>query len=903
MFKKLPLLLVVLSFFFLTNDLAQSVTFNYTGSVQTWTVPPCVFCLNVDIRGAAGGGVLGNPYAGSGQGGRGARVQHTCIPVQPGQVLEIRVGGCPTNHVGGYNGGGNGHNSATVQMSSKGGGGASDIRVAPYGLANRIVVAGGGGGRAGGSQQQGYQASGGNGGCANGVAGAGSPFTGTGGGGGTQAAGGNGGPPWGGGQPGTAGSSGQGGNGGFYPSAAGGGGGGGYFGGGGGGADNCCQGANGGGGGGGGSSFYPAAGATCTPGFQAGDGQITITYAAGGINITATNTGPYCAGQTIQLNATNGATSYSWTGPNGFTSNLQNPTIPNATPLDSGVYTLNYVTPNCNGTTTTLVVVNTPINPIFTPIAPICENGAVPNLPASSNNNPVITGTWSPPTVLSTSAGTTPYVFTPAPQFCANQATMNITILPNEVPTFTQINPICINDTPPALPNPSTNLTPYTGTWAPPTITTASAGVYTYTFTPTAGQCAVSTTMNISILNYTYPTFQQIGPLCQYTQGVQLPASSTNITPITGNWTPANINTQVPGFFTYNFTPDPFQCADTASMVIVINPLIIPQFTPMPLVCQGDVPPVFPLVSNNNPGIVGSWNPPTIDSSIPGTFTFFFTPDPNQCADSITMNVIVVPSEPPTFVADTLTGCNPLMVNFSTVPIAGANYTYTWNGATIGAGPVIDYMFTAGGCHTITLQYNLQGCLETTTYSDYICMENYPNTTFTATPNVLSSTSETINFTNTTIGATSYLWNYGDGTTSTVFDEAHFYNGITENILVTLTGYTPLGCATSYQLSLPVISDPIYYVPNTFTPDQDEHNQTWFPVFTTGFDPYNFELKIFNRWGEIIWESRDAKGEWDGTYGSDGTKVQSGVYTWVIKYSNKETDDKKVVSGFVNVLR
>jgi len=135
------------------------------------------------------------------------------------------------------------------------------------------------------------------------------------------------------------------------------------------------------------------------------------------------------------------------------------------------------------------------------------------------------------------------------------------------------------------------------------------------------------------------------------------------------------------------------------------------------------------------------------------------------------------------------------------------------------------------------------------------------------------------------------------------FEEEHFYNGITENILVSLTGYTPLGCATTYELTLPVISDPIYYVPNTFTPDQDEHNQTWNPVFTTGFDPYNFSLKVFNRWGELIWESNDASAGWDGTYGSDGLKVQAGVYTWVIRYSNKETDDKKVVSGFVNVLR
>lgn len=874
------------------STFSQSVTFNYTGAVQTWTVPPCVYTINVIVAGAKGGGA---------NGGNGARITAN-IAVTPGQILNIYCGGMGTsgNNSGGWNGGGTGHASTNgnAAYNSWGGGGASDIRIGGTALANRVIVAGAGGGRSGGSSP----VCGGAANCNNGAPGCNT--YGQGGQGGTQVAGGAGGTPWAGTPPGgSPGTLGNGGQAGVWQTASGGGGGGGFYGGGGGGNDGCCTGANGGGGGGAGSSLVPAGG-TCLANNNNNHGYVTINYQAGGINISASNTGPYCAGQTISLSATAGATTYSWTGPNGFTSNLQNPTIPNATPLDSGTYTLNYTTPNCNGTASTLVVVNTPINPAFTQINPICHNGAVPALPGSSNNVPTaITGTWNPPTISSASPGTFTYTFTSAAQFCANPATMNITILPNETPTFTQINPMCINSVPPVLPNPSTNATPYTGTWAPPTITTASAGTYTYTFTPTAGQCAVATTMDINILNYTYPTFQQIGPLCQFTQGVQLPASSTNITPITGNWSPANINTQQPGIFTYNFTPNPFQCSDTASMVIVINPLIIPQFTPMPLVCQGDIPPVFPLVSNNNPVIVGTWNPPTIDSSVPGTFTFDFTPSPNQCADSGSMNVIVVPSVPPSFVADTISGCNPLLVNFTSNPVAGASYTYLWNGNTIGTGPVIDYMFTAAGCHTITLQYNLQGCIETTTYTDYICMENYPNTSFTASPNVLSSTSETINFNNNTIGAINYFWEFGDGQTSSEFEGPHFFNGITENILVTLTGTTALGCATSFEVSLPVISDPIYYVPNTFTPDQDEHNQTWYPVFTTGYDPYNFNLKIYNRWGETVWESNNSEGAWDGTYGSDGRKVQSGVYTWVIRYSNKETDDKKVVSGFVNVLR
>ena len=339
-------IILVLLFLFFNNSFSfaqQSVSFFFTGSIQTWVVPPCVTSINVIAAGAKGGG---------NNGGNGAIVQGN-VPVTPGQILQIRVGGmgnCPT---GGWNGGGNGWTASPSNHLSCGGGGASDVRIPPYALNNRLIVGSGGGGRAGGSP---YQVNGGAGGCATGLAGAGSPFTGTGGGGGSQFAGGNGGPPWAGGQWGQTGSLGQGGNGGYYINASGGGGGGGFYGGGGGGADNCCQNANGGGGGGGGSSLTPAAG-TCNASSNIGNGYVTITFTTTPVIVTASNTGPYCTGQTIQL-ITNSPGTYVWTGPNNFYSTQQNPTIPNASLANAGVYNVTVTNNNCTSTATTTVVVN-----------------------------------------------------------------------------------------------------------------------------------------------------------------------------------------------------------------------------------------------------------------------------------------------------------------------------------------------------------------------------------------------------------------------------------------------------------------------------------------------------------------------------------------------------------------
>ena len=126
---------------------------------------------------------------------------------------------------------------------------------------------------------------------------------------------------------------------------------------------------------------------------------------------------------------------------------------------------------------------------------------------------------------------------------------------------------------------------------------------------------------------------------------------------------------------------------------------------------------------------------------------------------------------------------------------------------------------------------------------------------------------------------------------------------VTGSIPVTLFAYSNNGCVDSVTSYLNYSDESIYYVPNTFTPDQDAFNQNWGPVFTNGFDPYNFELYIYNRWGETIWESHDAKAKWDGTYGSEGKECPEGVYTWKITFKPTKNSKKVVIAGHLNLLR
>ncbi|MBM3161386.1 MAG: gliding motility-associated C-terminal domain-containing protein [Bacteroidetes bacterium] len=149
----------------------------------------------------------------------------------------------------------------------------------------------------------------------------------------------------------------------------------------------------------------------------------------------------------------------------------------------------------------------------------------------------------------------------------------------------------------------------------------------------------------------------------------------------------------------------------------------------------------------------------------------------------------------------------------------------------------------------------------------------------------------------------SYLWDFGDLSNSIEANPVHFYSNIQGDIVVTLEVTSAFGCTDETSYTINFQEELIFYIPNSFTPDQDEFNQTWGPVFTQGFDPHNFDLYVFNRWGEVIWESHDPQDRWDGNYGGGGAECQNGVYTWKVELKIKDFDERKILTGFVNVIR
>ena len=218
-------------------------------------------------------------------------------------------------------------------------------------------------------------------------------------------------------------------------------------------------------------------------------------------------------------------------------------------------------------------------------------------------------------------------------------------------------------------------------------------------------------------------------------------------------------------------------------------------------------------------------------------------------------------------------------------------------------GPVSN-TYNSAGLYDVTLTVTSdQGCIGTDTYSNYIEVVPYPQASFSFAPNELTILDTEVDFTNSSLYADSYTWSFGDqSAASSEENPTHtFPDASGGSYTVTLQAHSNAGCYDQVTAVITIDDVLLYYVPNTFTPDGNSINNEFFPVFTAGYDLYDYHLTIFNRWGEIIFESYNPGVGWDGTYG--GVLVEDGVYIWQLEFGETMSDKRHKKRGHVTVLK
>ncbi len=715
--------------------------------------------------------------------------------------------------------------------------------------------------------------------------------------------------------------------------------------------------------------------------------SVVIVSAA---STTVSNTGPYCVGATIQLNANaGGSATYTWSGPGGFSSTIQNPTLTASSTTLAGVYTVTAGVGACTSVKSTTVVINPLPNPIMGSNSPVCLGNNItlsttgggtyswvgPNSFTSLLQNPTIVG--------ATTAMAGVYTVTVTNTFgCKNTGTIGVTVT---TPTTTAGNtgPYCAGATI-QLNTPAGTSYTWTGPGFSsnvqnPTIgasTSAMSG--TYSVTTSNGGCLsfATTSVTVNPLPVVNPT--NTGPYCpgqtiqlnvgsfvsytwsatgfnSNTQNPTLPGAvvgnsgsyvvtvtdmngcvNTNNTNVTVNPTPivsastasvcengtiilnssggATYSWTGPGGFTSSvqnpnipgatmsmngmytvFVTSAQGCTNTAVTTATVDPIPTPVASVMGPVCVG-----YALSFSATGGVNYLWSGPNgtfgsgptfsvlaTSTSFGGTYNLTAS-GPNGCSATTQVNAIVNALPTAAIISANNKGCSPVCATFtvSGTGIVNANWVMG-DGSYVNGQTVSERCYTTPGIYTVGVTAtDANGC----TGSNTNTVEVYPIPVadFNHAPikPIINIDGEVV-FTDASWNANIVSWNWYFMNTAqytSVLQNPTFMYTDPGTYAVALVVKSDKGCSDTLVRPLVVGEDYGIYVPNAFTPNADGLNDVFQPK---GFGIVKYEISIFDRWGEKVFQTNVFEEGWDGTFQGRSNKIiEEGTYTWLINLTN-----------------
>lgn len=381
---------------------------------------------------------------------------------------------------------------------------------------------------------------------------------------------------------------------------------------------------------------------------------------------------------------------------------------------------------------------------------------------------------------------------------------------------------------------------------------------------------------------------------------------ATNLSGTTGN----SVNFTAGTSTSYTITgTDANGCIGTTNVSAIVNPNPVIDAGANVQACSGSQV----VLTGAGAGVGGSY---TWDNNVMNGFPFFppvgttvyevtgTTAEGCMGTDQVTVAIEATPIV--SFTATQDQYCVPVTAVFTNTSSTIGNCVWTFdNGQTVTDCGPLTQNFNHPGVYGATLQITTpNGCTSSLYQNDMVVVEANPEAVFIPHPVVFDLLDPLVTFDNQSTGAVSYQWDFGvNGATSTAFEPSYKYPEEVAAYVVTLIAYSEHGCPDTTSYSVRAEEVLIFYIPNTFTPDGDEYNNTFKPIFTSGFDLFDYKLLIFDRWGENVFESNDVSTGWDGFYGVKGKLCQDGTYTWKVEFKVLKNDERKTYVGHVNLIR
>jgi len=670
------------------------------------------------------------------------------------------------------------------------------------------------------------------------------------------------------------------------------------------------------------------------------------------------NSGPVCEGTPLNLTcpAVPGAT-YSWTGPNGFVSSLQNPTIAAASAAAGGTYNCTLTVNSCPSLdgSTTAVINPYPASPVPVSNAPFCAGG---DLTISIDNVPTATYEWTGPLgYTSTNEDITISAAT-----VANSGNYSVRLLLNgcfslpaniavviypipTAPVITSNTPVCENDTLNLFGPAPTAIIGTTYSWTGPNTfasTTQSPSITSaqllndgaYSLTVTENNCtSTPSTLTMVII----PTPQPDAGLDVTTCSNQ--AISIGSAPIAGlnySWTPimgldfasisnpqvlisnlSNVNIDNTYILNQSITVSNVTCSAKDTVVVTVKPQPIASFiAPNPQCFKGNT---FNFEADGTYGAnatfkwrFGAWaNPDTsilenqsgVNFNSTGLQMVSLTITENGCvSNTYTAPVNVYKMPVANFAADNFVGCDPKIINFTNLtesddPVKSRVWDFG-NGKTSNLqNPSV--LYNDPGVFDVSLTVNTErGCQDIYLIPEMILINPTPTADFQIDPPLVNIVKPITNFNDLSSGGdeVSYII-IGYDTIFQTNPRVTLPDSGVYDVRQVVT--TALGCRDSVVKQVVVEFGYKLYLPTAFTPNNDGYNDR-FQVY--GEDVSEISILIYNRWGQLMYTSYDMENGWDGKVRLREEPAPGGVYVYKIKAIHKDGLNTNY-EGIVTLLR
>ncbi len=382
---------------------------------------------------------------------------------------------------------------------------------------------------------------------------------------------------------------------------------------------------------------------------------------------------------------------------------------------------------------------------------------------------------------------------------------------------------------------------------------------------------------------------------------------------------PSHFYANVGTFLTTLIVTSDKGCKDTVTQNVIVHPLPDAQFA-TENVCYGSIVPFTDMSTLAGPDILQSWSWNFGDGSplknnqntmhlysFVSTFTAKLVVVSNfGCKDSITKTVIINPNPAVNFTAPDTVGCDPLCVqlhNLSTIE-SGNNTSFVWNfgdGSPLGYNPDLEHCYTNNSVFLpVTFDVNLtvtsdSGCITTFSKLNYITVNPNPIADFSVNPIVTSIVEPIIAIENLSSGDDSWNWNFGDLSTSIISDPMQHTYADTGKFVITLIVSNQYSCVDNTSRMITIEPDWAFYIPNVFTPNGDHINDSFQGY---GFGLLEYEMMIFDRWGNKIYVTKSYDNPWDGRANNGNNIAQNDVYVYLIKIK----DVKKVYHSYRGIV-